>query len=156
MNQFLIVISTIFHSLATIIFIGYFFIMLVLIDPILVHNESTGLQMLSEISKRSRWWLYAALGVLALTGVHLTLGDANYSGIGQFNTPWSILMLVKHIVILIMLILGFWFNAIRRVGKGLLSTSNALMAVIRFKRYIFYMSLCGVVILVLTAIGQLM
>ena len=74
--------------------------------------------MLDAISKRSRFWLYASLLVFAITGIHLTVADANYLSLGNFGNPWSILMLVKHILVLAMIALGFWFNAVLRVGPA--------------------------------------
>lgn len=154
MDKILLMISTSLHTISTAAFIGYFFLMTVLINPILSRKETTGLQTLSEISKSSRWWLYAAMGILTLTGIHLTLNDVYYSGIGQFDSPWSLLMLAKHIVIVVMVLIGFWFNAIRRAGPGMLSTSNSSLALKRFKRYCNAMSVCGVFVIALTAIGQ--
>jgi len=149
-------ISTSLHSIATAIFIGYYFTMTLLINPVLSRKESIGFTALSEISKRSRWWLYASMGVLAITGIYLTLSDPFYSGIGNFNTPWSILMLAKHIVIMVMVLIGFWFNAIRRAGPGMLSTSNGIPSFKRFNQYCVSMSIGGILILVLTAIGQML
>jgi uncharacterized membrane protein len=156
MGNIFLSISTTLHTIATVVFIGYFFLMAVLINPILSKKESTGLQALSEISKHSRWWLYAAMGILAFTGIHLTLSDAYYSGIGQFDSPWSLLMLAKHIVIIVMVLIGFWFNAIRRTGPGMLSTTNSKLGFKQFDQYCISMSVCGVLILVLTTIGQLL
>jgi uncharacterized membrane protein len=155
MEKTLLVISTSLHSIATAAFIGYFFVMTGIINPIFSRIEATGLKALSEISKSSRWWLYAAMGILALTGIHLTLSDASYSGIGQFDSPWSLLMLAKHIVIVVMLLIGFWFNVIRRAGPGMLSTSNSALGFKRFNQYCISMSICGILILVLTTIGQM-
>lgn len=154
MSQFLSALSTTAHSLATTFFIGYYFIMAVLVLPNISKGESTGYETLSRISKQSRWWLYGSLAILALTGAYLTFADPNYAGIGQFDTPWAILMLAKHIVIVLMILFGFWFNAIKRVGKCMLSTSNAAAAYLRFKRYILTMSLLGLIVLILTGIGQ--
>ena len=154
MSQFLSALSTTTHSLATTFFIGHYFIMAVLVLPNISKGESTGYETLSRISKKSRWWLYGSLAILAISGAFLTFADPNYSGIGQFDTTWAILMLVKHIVIVLMLFIGFWFNAIKRAGKGMLSTSNAEVAYLRFKRYILLMSVLGMIVLILTGIGQ--
>lgn len=154
MDQYLLTLCTTTHSLATTFFIGYYFIMAVLVLPNISKGESTGYETLSRISKQSRWWLYGSMAILAITGAFLTFADPNYAGIGQFDTPWAIFMLAKHIVIVLMLFIGFWFNAIKRVGKGMLSTSNAAAAYLRFKRYILTMSLLGLIVLSLTGIGQ--
>ncbi len=156
MTQTLIVAANILHTLATIVFIGFYVVMTIIILPVFTTKKSSGMQTLSEISKRSRWWLYSAMVVLALTGTYLTLVDGNYAGIGNFNSAWAILMLIKHIVILLMVVLGFWFNAIKRVGAGMLSTSNAEAGYVQFKRYCVWMMVSGVVVLVLTGVGQVL
>ena len=155
MAQFLISLSNLLHTLATILFVGYFALMGTLIIPILSVKGAIGMQALSELSKRSRWWLYGALAVFAITGVYLTLSDANYSGFGEFDSTWSILMLAKHIIILVMLAIGFWFNAIKRVGPAMLSTSNAAAGLKRFTLYCNLMNICGLLVVALTAIGQM-
>jgi uncharacterized membrane protein len=110
--------------------------------------------MLSEISRRSRSWLYASLLVFAVTGTYLTLVDSYYLGIGNFGNIWSILMLVKHILILGMLVIGFWYNGLLRVGPQLVSNSGGEQALVRFRQYSNLMAIIGVLVLLLTAISQ--
>lgn len=130
--------------------------MAVLIIPIFSRRDKTLLQILSEISKKSRWWLYAAMGILAVTGIHLTLSNPFYAGMGNFNSPWSLIMLAKHILIFVMVLIGFWFTAIRRAGMDMLSTSNAALGFKRFNQYCVSMSVGGILILLLTTIGQIL
>jgi uncharacterized membrane protein len=156
MAQTLIVTANILHTLATIEFVGFYLVMTTIILPVFTTKTSSGMETLSEISKRSRWWLYSAMVVLALTGTYLTIVDGNYAGIGNFNSAWAILMLIKHIVMLLMVVLGFWFNAIKRVGAGMLSTSNASIGLLRLKRYCYLMNYFGIGILFFTAIGQVL
>jgi uncharacterized membrane protein len=154
MQTYLIPIANLLHTLATVIFIGYFLLLSLLFLPVLAKMESSGAAALTEISKRSRLWLYVALGVFAVTGIYLTLADPNYLGLGNFHNPWSVLMLLKHILILGMIALGFWFNVIIRVGSLLRSTSNSALGVAQLRLYSNLMSICGVLVLVLTAIAQ--
>jgi len=44
-------------------------------------------------------------------------------------------MLVKHILIVGMIGLGFWFNVVVRVGSLLRSTSNSALGVTRLRLY---------------------
>jgi putative copper export protein len=64
------------------------------------------------------------------------------------------LMLVKHLLIVVMIGLGFWFNAIQRVGLTMRSNSGAAQGVATFRRYSNAMAVCGVLVLVLTALSQ--
>jgi uncharacterized membrane protein len=155
MSQFLIPLSNVLHTLATVIFIGHYLLLSLLYLPVLTKMEQGGTAALSEISKRSRVWLYIALGLFAVTGIYLTLVDPYYLGLGNFQNPWSVLMLVKHILILGMIGVGFWFNVIVRVGSLLRSTSNSALGVSRLRLYSNLMSACGILVLILTAIAQL-
>jgi uncharacterized membrane protein len=155
MSQLLIVFSVWLHSLATVIFIGYYVLLAVIYLPALQegsHNASG--ETISAISKRGRPWLYGSLLVFAITGAYLMLVDPSYRGVGNFLNPWSILMLVKHLLMLGMVGMGFWFNAVRRVGPLASSSTSAAQALTRFRLYVNSMAVSGVGVLLLTALAQ--
>lgn len=149
MSQLLISISTWLHALATVVFIGHYVLLAGIYIPALSRNGSA----LSEISKRSRPWMYASLIVFAVTGTHLMLIDSGYLGFMDFGNFWGIVMLVKHILVFTMIALGFWYNAIMRVGP-MMSSNNPEQAIARFKNYVNVMAICGVLVLLLTALAQ--
>ncbi len=151
MSQILIALSFWFHSLATILLIGHYLLLTLIYLPVLSEAGGT---YLSEISKRSRSWLYISLLIFVITGVHLTFIDPNYLGIGNFDNFWSIMMLVKHILLLVMLAMGFWFNGILRIGPLMRSNTGASQALVRFRQYSSSMTITGILILLLTAISQ--
>lgn len=99
--------------------------------------------------------MYIALLIFALTGIYLTLADPNYLGLANFGNVWGILMLVKHLIIVGMIGMGFWFNAILRVGPMMRSNSGAEQAVRRFRLYVNLMAISGILVLLLTAVAQL-
>ena len=150
MSQILISLSYWLHALATVVFIGYFILLAGVYIPALSKNGPA----LSEVSKRSRPWMYVSLIVFAITGTYLTFVDPNYMGIGNFGNLWAVMMLVKHILIVVMIGMGFWFNAIMRVGP-MMSSNNPEQAVARFQNYVNVMAVCGILVLLLTAIAQL-
>ena len=152
MSQVLISLSTWLHALATVIFIGHFVLLALIYLPALAKGGNGSL--LSEISKRSRSWMYASLIVFLITGTYLTVVDPNYLGIGKFNNLWAILMLVKHLLILVMIALGFWYNAILRVGPMMSSNHGADQAILRFQGYVNIMAILGVLVLLFTAFSQ--
>ena len=80
--------------------------------------------------------------------------DPNYLGVGNFSNVWGVAMLVKHLLIVAMIAMGFWFNAIMRVGPMLSSYNNANQALARFGRYAKLMTIFGVLVLLLTAFAQ--
>lgn len=149
MSQFFISVSTWLHSIASVIFIGHFILLAGIYLPVLSKNGTT----LSEISRRSRLWMYVSLLIFVVTGTHLMLIDPGYLGFMDFSNFWGIVMVVKHILVLAMLAMGFWFNAILRVGP-MMSSNNPEQAIARFRKYINAMAVCGALVLLLTALAQ--
>lgn len=156
MSQILIALSLWLHSLATAVLIGHYLLLALIHLPALKKSslEVSG-PILSEISKGSRRWMYASLLTFILTGVYLMFADPNYLGVGDFGNFWSIMMLVKHILIIGMIGAGFFFNAILRVGPMLTSRNGAEQAFARFELYVNIMAVSGVLVLLLTALSQI-
>ena len=151
MTPILISFSYWLHALATVIFIGHFVLLATIYLPVLarVKNETA----LSAISKRSRPWMYTSLLIFLVTGTYLTFVDPNYRGIGNFSNFWPVMMLVKHLIIVGMIGIGFWFNAILHVGP-MMSSNNSEQAIVRFRTYVNAMAICGTFVLLLTALAQ--
>lgn len=155
MSEILIALSTWLHALATVIFIGYFVLLALIHLPAMKDTPDIEVGIvLGAYSKQSRLWMYAALLIFMITGIHLTIIDPNYLGIGNFGNFWSILMLVKHLLIVGMMVAGFWFNAILRVGSMLSSKTGFPQAFNRFRFYVNGMAVSGSLILLLTALSQ--
>jgi len=156
MSQTLTVLSFWLHSVATVIFIGHHLLFSLFYLPSFETKQENPVNgtILSEISKRSRLWMYASLAIFIITGIYLMFVDPSYLGIGNFNNMWSIMMLVKHILILGMLGMGFWYNGLMRVGPMLSSNNGSAQAFARFRQYSNLMAITGVLVLLLTAISQ--
>lgn len=154
MTSLLVATATALHALATVVFIGYYLLLLLVFLPALATPGTGAGAVLGEASRRSRPWQYVSLLVFILTGVYLMLVDSSYQGIGNFGNPWAILMLVKHVVVLAMIAIGFWANAVKRVGHDLRSYPNDAERLARYRRYVTIMTICGVLVLVLTAFAQ--
>ena len=75
MSQILISLSVWLHAIGTVILIGHYFLLSVIYLPVLEQNGGT---FLSQISKRSRPWMYASLLIFMVTGIYLTFADPNY------------------------------------------------------------------------------
>jgi len=142
------------HSIAIIIFVGNFVLLSLIYLPAHSGLEKGGAAALGAISRRSRPWLYASLVLFILTGIQLMLVNPAYQGIGNFSGPWAIIMLIKHLLIVLMIGLGLYYNAIRRVGYLLRSNSGAAAGIAMFRQYANIMAVCGVLVLLLTALAQ--
>ena len=151
MSSILIALSVWLHALGTVILIGHYLLLSVIYLPVL---EKGGGTFLSQISKRSRPWMYASLVIFMVTGIYLMFADPNYLGVGDFGNFWSLMMLVKHLLIVGMIALGFWYNAFLRVGPMMASNNNAELGIRRFRMYSSLMAISGVLVLLLTALAQ--
>jgi uncharacterized membrane protein len=155
MSETLTALSFWLHSLAMTIFIGHYLLLAVIYLPAMRQSTlDVAGPILSSISRQSRRWMYGSLVVFMITGIYLMLVDPGYLGVGNFGNSWSIMMLVKHILIMVMIAAGFWFNAIRRVGPMLSSRNGAEQAYGQFKLYVNIMAISSVLVLLLTAISQ--
>jgi hypothetical protein len=81
--------------------------------------------------------------------------DPNYLGVGNFNNLWSVMMLAKHVLIVGMIGLGFWYNAFLRVGPMMASNNNAALGIRRFRMYSNLRAIAGIWVLLLTALSQI-
>ena len=156
MPQALIALSYWLHEMGTVLLIGNYLLLSIIYLPVFVKNQAeTSIGMiLSDISKHSRVWMYTSVFIFIVSGIFLMVANPNYLGVGDFGNIWSILMLVKHILIVAMLGIGFWFNGILRVGPLMSSNTGASLAIARFRQYSNLMAGVGVLVLLLTAISQ--
>jgi uncharacterized membrane protein len=151
MSQILTALSVWLHAMATVILIGHYLLLSVIYLPIL---EKDGGVFLSQISKRSRSWMYISLVIFTVTGIYLMFVNPNYLGVGNFGNLWSMMMLAKHLLIVGMIGLGFWYNAFLRVGPMMASSNNAELGIRRFRIYSNLMAISGALVLLLTALAQ--
>jgi uncharacterized membrane protein len=151
MVPILIALSVWFHAVGTVLLIGHYLLLSLIYLPVL---EKNGGALLSEISKRSRPWMYLSLAIFMVTGIYLMFADPNYLGVGDFGNFWSIMMLIKHLLVVGMIGLGFWYNALLRVGPMMASNNSAELGVRRFRRYSNLMAISGILVLLLTALAQ--
>ena len=155
MSQILFSLSVWLHALATVIFIGHYLLLSLIYLPAFGKQKAeVAGPILSEVSKRSRVWMYTSLVIFMITGIYLMIIDPSYQGVGNFSNPWAIAMLIKHILVLVMIALGFWYNAILRVGPMMSSNNNVDKAIIHFGQYSKRMAILGVLVLLLTAFAQ--
>lgn len=152
MSQILIALSIWLHALGTVILIGHYLLLSVIYLPAL---EKDGGMFLSQISKRSRPWMYISLVIFMITGIYLMFVNPDYLGVGKFGNLWSVMMLVKHLLIVGMTGLGFWYNAFLHVGPMMASSNNAELGIRRFRLYSNLMAIAGVWVLLFTAIAQM-
>ncbi len=153
MSTFLVALSTWLHTLATIVFIGYYLFTGLIYLPVLERQmqANTLRSLLEQVSARLRPFLGGSLLIFLVTGTHLMLINKDYLGLGNFfANSWSILIVIKHVLVLAFIVLAFYSE---RAFLGQISDQNP-KALMQFRWALNINMILGVLILLLTAIAQ--
>ncbi len=153
MSVILIALSTWLHILATIVFIGhYLFTGLIYLPGLERCLPANALrEVLEQVSSRMRPFFGGSLLIFMVTGTHLMLVNPNYLGLGNFfANPWSILIVIKHV-----LVLGFLALAVftERAFLGQIGGQKP-KALSQFRQALKVNTVLGVLILFLTSVAQ--
>jgi uncharacterized membrane protein len=152
-STFLIAFSTWLHALATIVMIGYFFFTSMIYLPVFERQmQADALRnLLEQTSARLRPFFGGALLIFLVTGTHLMLINEDYLGLGNFfGNLWSILIVVKHVLVLAFLALAIISE---RAYMARISDRNP-QALRKYRLSLNIDLALGVVILLLTAVAQ--
>jgi len=153
MSAFLVALSTWLHALATIVMIGYYVFTGLIFLPIFERQmQANALRdLLEQVSARIRPFFGGSLLIFLVTGTHLMLINDNYLGLGNFfGNPWSVLIVIKHVLVLAFLILAIYSERafLRQISD---QKPEALK---QFRWALNINTALGVVILLLTSIAQ--
>ena len=111
MSNFLIALSTWLHALATIVMIGYYVFLTLIYLPVFGRQMQANAlrKLLEQVSARLRPFFGGSLLIFLVTGTHLMLITEEYLGLGYFfGNAWSVLIVVKHVLVLAFLGLAFY------------------------------------------------
>ncbi len=153
MTIILVALSTWLHVLATIVMIGYYLFTSLIFLPVFERQmQANALRdLLEQVSARLRPFFGGSLLIFIVTGTHLMLINENYRGLGNFfGNPWSILIVIKHVLVLAFLALAVFSERVylRQVGD---ENPKALK---QFRVAFNITTVMGVVILLLTSIAK--
>jgi uncharacterized membrane protein len=153
MTDLLIPLSTGLHVLATIVFVGYYFLTGLIYLTVLERclNPSALRDALERASARLRPFFGGSLLVFVVTGTYLMVINQSYQGLGNFlANPWSTLIVVKHVLVLAFLVIAVGSE---RLFMGQISERKP-QALQQFHRALNANALLGVVIVLMTAFAQ--
>jgi uncharacterized membrane protein len=153
MDTFLNALSTWLHALATIVMIGYYLFTCLIFLPIFEGQvQGTALrEMLELVSNRLRPYFGGSLLIFLITGTYLMMINEKYLGLGQFfGNTWSILIVIKHVVVLAFLALAIYSE---RVFLGRIRDGNP-RGLTQYRRALNITLYLGLFILLLTSIAQ--
>jgi uncharacterized membrane protein len=82
--------------------------------------------------------------------------DPNYLGFVNFGNAWAVVISAKHLVVLLIIVLGAYQDRaiVRKLADPSTAAADRPAALRRLKLTTNAAALCGVVILLLTAIAQ--
>jgi uncharacterized membrane protein len=153
MSNWLVVLSTWLHTLATVIWIGYYVFTALIYLPVFERQMQVNVlrELLEGVSARLRPFFGGSLLIFLVTGTHLMLINESYLGLGNFfGNAWSVLIVIKHVLVLAFLALAVFSE---RAFLGQISDQKP-EALKQFRWALNVNAVLGVVILLLTSIAQ--
>jgi uncharacterized membrane protein len=153
MSDILIALSTWLHAIATIVMVGYFVFMSLIFLPVFERRMPSGdlRDLLQHVSARLRPFFGGSLLIFLVTGTYLMLSNKNYLGLGNFfANPWSVLIVVKHVIVVAFLALAV---IPERIYLEKISDDKPEI-LLRYRLSLNANLIIGMLILLLTAIAQ--
>jgi uncharacterized membrane protein len=153
MATLLIALSTWLHALATIVMVGYYLFTSLIFLPIFESQmQGTALRnLLERVSNRLRPYFGGSLLIFMITGTYLMLINEAYLGLGNFfANPWSILIVVKHVLVVAFLAMAMYSE---RVFLAQISDEKT-DALKKFRLALNINTFLGLFIILLTSIAQ--
>jgi uncharacterized membrane protein len=146
------------HALATVILTGQYILSALVILPVLMRQaaEKDQARMLTAFTAAARPWVLGALTVFLVTGIVMMLADTLYLGFLNFGNAWSVLMVVKHVLIVpwVFLCIALDRNTARRLAEANDADRPRLLA--QFRRMNGIAAWGGAGIILMTAVMQAM
>lgn len=170
MTDTVLVVCTWLHLTALIVWVGHMFSALLLFSPLAnkyVKKSDYG-DFTAEYRRRDQPVSLSCIGVFIITGIFLTLLNEQYQGFGDvFANSWSVVLFVKHLLVLAMIGLGVYqgtrvmprlAEAGRKLAKKDDPETASSVARLTGVRETVTRALCGlaVAVLLLTAIGEVL
>jgi uncharacterized membrane protein len=141
------------HLFATVALVGYYTVLALIIEPAVVTlaGGTRPIEVLAAVERRAMPLLIASLIAFLATGVYLLTADPQYAGPGRVGGAWASLLLIKHVVVVIMVILGSYLDGLVVRAAEANASGDSLSRVVWASRG---MALLGGAVLLLTAAAQ--
>jgi len=144
------------HALAMVVVLGYYGILGRIVLPALARTldgPSLG-RAVPAMERRALPIVILGIVAFVVTGIYLLAQDGRYSGVGSFESTWSTLMLVKHLVVVGMVVLGVGIDRLA-IAVGQASDEGRARLVEVLVLALDGMTALGAIVLLLTAAAQL-
>ena len=157
MRELILALSYWLHLISTVVWIGgIIFILFIAIPSSKQVMGSDSGKLMGEISKRFTPLANYSILLLVVTGILLSGLNKQFTGIGNFGNNWTLVLTLKHILVLAMIVIHFYRGLllIPKIGKTELSTEKKTllkMSLNLVKVNFFF----GIMVLLLSAISSI-
>jgi uncharacterized membrane protein len=153
----LLVLAVWLHTVAFVIGWGYYGVLGRMILPALGRSLDGPAQAsaLVAIERRALPLVVVSLVLFSVTGSYLLVADPQYAGLGDvFASAWTVLMLVKHVLVVGLVVLGVAADrVVRRIGDATTDAARA-SGIRRLTLTAEGATVLGALIVLLTAAAQ--
>jgi uncharacterized membrane protein len=106
------------HTVAFVIAWGWYGILSRVVIPGLARSFGPAEQAsaLASMERRALPLVLISVALFFLTGAYLLLVDDSYVGLGNLSNSWAMLMLLKHLVVVILIVVGVAIDALIRMA----------------------------------------
>ncbi len=119
MRELILTIFYWLHLVATVIWIGGIaFILFIAIPTTKQILGAEAGKLMNEISKRFTPIANYSIIVLIVTGFVLTAADKQFSEIGNFENNWTLVLIIKHLLVVSMVAIHFYRRDCMIVSKS--------------------------------------
>ncbi|MBI3399636.1 MAG: CopD family protein [Deltaproteobacteria bacterium] len=109
MKEVMLALSYWLHLTATVVWIGgTFFILFIAIPSTKQVLGADASKLMGKISKRFTPIANYSIIALIVTGITLTALNKQFSGIGNFGNNWTLVLILKHFLVLGMVVVHFY------------------------------------------------
>jgi uncharacterized membrane protein len=153
MSTFILALSIWLHTLATVVFIGHYLFLGLVYLPVFEHQSKGKAlrELLEDVSARLRPYFGASLLIFIVTGTYLMMINEAYLGLGEvFGNAWSILIVVKHVLVLAFLVLAIFSE--RAIMVKISDEQSRVLK--QFRLTLYANTVLGLLILLLTTVAQ--
>ena len=127
MRELILIIFYWLHLISTVVWIGgIVFILFIAIPSARQVLEAEAGKLMEEVSKRFTPLANYSIILLVVTGVVLTASNKQFSGIESLGNKWTLVMSLKHTIVLVMIAIHFYRGLllIPKIGRTESSTEK--------------------------------
>jgi uncharacterized membrane protein len=142
------------HQLATVVWIGQLVLANLVFMPLFANQLEPPARgrMMAGMAKRFTPLFWGSVVIFNLTGVPMLIGGLSQVGAGDL---WTVLILVKHAIVVVMIILGaITLGAAAKAGAAEGPPADSQAGATRSRLLSTVSMICGLVVLLLTAVAE--